>query len=76
MTAPVQLHRPTPVPDVVDLCRGLLERAESGEITGIVVGFALQGRRIATVYKLGDSTFADMNLALDRLKGRMVEGEP
>lgn len=75
MTTPIQLHRPAPVSDVVDLCRGLLQRAEAGEITGIAVGFALRDRSISTVYKLGDATFADMNLAIDRLKGRMVDGQ-
>lgn len=74
MTAPVQLHRPTPVPDVVGCLRDLLRQAEAGELTGVAVGFAKHGRFTGSVYVLGEATTADLYLAVDRLKGRMLDG--
>ena len=74
MTAPIQLHRPAPVSDVVECLRHLLSEAERGELTGIAVGFAKHGRSTGSVYVLGEATTADLYLAVDRLKGRMMDG--
>lgn len=74
MTAPLQLIQPSPVPDVVGCLRHLLAEAERGELTGIAVGFAKHGRSTGSVYVLGEATTADLYLAVDRLKGRMMDG--
>jgi hypothetical protein len=75
MSAPIQLIQPAPVADVVDVLRSLLARAEAGEVTGVAVAFALQGRSVGSVYVLGEAAYADLYLTLDRLKLRLLDGK-
>lgn len=71
----MSLHvlRPEPVPEVVLCLRDLLARAEQGEVIGVVVGVATQGRGTGSAYALGDATIADLYLAVDRAKARLLE---
>lgn len=64
-------RKPKPVPEVVELARQLLERAESGDIRAIGIVSVHAGRATGTAYHLGDA-LAELNLATDWLKQRLL----
>jgi hypothetical protein len=68
-----RLPEPGPVPEVVDTLRDLLARAEAGEIIGIAVGAACNGRADASTYALGEGSIASLVLALERCKVRLMQ---
>lgn len=66
-------RRLDPVPDVVALLEALLEGARAGEIRGIAVAIACDDRHTGSAVEIGDGTIADLYLAIDRVKLRMLD---
>lgn len=64
--------RLTPVPEVVEELRALLARAETGEIRGFVLAGVCDKGETLTVIFHGDGGVAHLNLAVDRLKARLI----
>lgn len=65
--------RSQPHPDVVEVCRDLLRRAEAGEIRGIAYACSCDGRAEGSAYELGDGGVAALHLSLVRLQGRLLD---
>jgi hypothetical protein len=61
-----------PVPGVVGLIEVYLERARAGELRSVAIAGAMTGKTTSSGYELGDEVAADLCLALDRLKLRLV----
>jgi hypothetical protein len=64
--------RAAPVPGVVGLLEVYLERARAGELRSVAIAGAMVGQTTLSGYELGDQVAADLCLALDRLKLRLV----
>lgn len=77
---PTPLHavEVEPVPEVVEILEDLLTRAREGEIIGIAVAAACDQHCTGLTFEIGDSNIADLYLAIERLKLRLLdyEGEP
>ncbi len=58
--------------EVVDALRGLLARAEAGEIQGFAVAAACEGRHTASSFVIGNATIADLYLGIERVKSRLL----
>jgi len=58
--------------DVCACLRDLLERAERGEVIGIMAALALPGNKTATVTMRGGSSDALLLHALERVKFRIM----
>lgn len=69
----IRLIQPSPVPEVVSCLREMLERAERGEVVGVVVAFSTHGRGTGSTYATGDIPIADLYVAVDRLKARLLD---
>lgn len=69
--------QPPPEPGAVELLEDLLEKARRGHITSVAVASGNVGRSMSSTYYLGrGDSRADLNMALDMLKHRLLtEGE-
>ena len=74
MNEPVDLSEVRSQPDIeiVEGLRGLLERAEAGEIRGVAVCFTATGQTAETWWNRGDAHFADLFMAVCALKVSML----
>lgn len=72
--APIRLadRRLEPVPSVVALLEDVLRRARAGEIRGVAIAATCDARCDGSAFDLGDGGVAGLNLAIDRLKGRLL----
>jgi hypothetical protein len=66
------LPAPGPVPEVVALCRELLERAESGDVIGVAIAAAHRGRATGSSYALGEGTVDQLVCGALRLQTRLL----
>ena len=63
------------VPEVVELLREALQRAESGEIIGVGIVVACSRRCGASSYSIGSGNIASLVLACRRLERRLLDHE-
>lgn len=70
-----QIKSAGPVLEVVALLEDLLERARSGEVIGVAVAAACNGRADATVYELGEGSVSSLHLGLCRMQRRLLDIE-
>lgn len=78
MTTPIPLRqiKPGPVPEVVETLEAMLAKAQRGEIIGVGIVAACDGRADATAFAIGEGSIASLVLACERLKLRLLrEGE-
>ena len=68
----VVLNQNAPHPGVVAVLEEALEMARSGEIRGVAIATGRAGRCDGTVYAIGDSDIAILNVAIDRVKLRLL----
>ena len=72
----VELPKPAGVPSVVRLLREVLDRAEQGEVIGVAIATSCSQLCDGSCYEIGEGSIAALNLAIDRLKVRLLkEGE-
>ena len=64
-----------PNQEVVSILERLLDEAMSGNIQGIAVAAGTDSRCTASEFALGDLTVADLYLAIERLKLRLLDHE-
>ena len=58
---------------LVDLLEDLLNKAKSGEVISIAVAMHTKGNCTTTAFELGRGDIAHLNLALDRIKLRLLD---
>jgi len=70
VSAPVSLEaaRLAPDPDVVELCRDLLARVESGEVIGVAVVMLQPGGQTLTGYQTGGDHAALLHYGVSHLQ--------
>ena len=66
------LPAPGPVPKVVELCREMLARAESGDLIGIGIAAAHSGRATGSSYVIGEGTVDQLVCGTLRLQTRLL----
>jgi len=74
--AELKVFNTPPDESLVLLLKKLLEIAESGEMISIAVAMQTKGSCTATAFELGKGDIAHLNLALDRVKLRLLDYEP
>ena len=66
------LPAPGPVPEVVELCREMLARAEAGDLIGIGIAAAHRGRATGSSYVIGEGTVDQLVCGTLRLQTRLL----
>lgn len=66
------LPAPGPVPEVVELCRELLARAESGDVIGVALVTAHRGRATSSSYARGEGSVDQLVVGALRLQTRLL----
>lgn len=69
----VSLHQPQD--DVIAVLREVLARAERGEVRAVAIAVHQSPNETATIYAMGDGDMAHLNLAIDRIKLRLLDIE-
>lgn len=73
---PLREIKPGPVPEVIEALEEALRRAQKGEIIGVGIVSACDGRADGSMFAIGDGDIARLVLACERLKMRLLrEGE-
>ena len=65
-------RRLEPVPEVVAGIANLLDMAKRGEVRGYVIAVSADGGCDGTGYEIGDGTIAQLVLAIERAKLRLL----
>ena len=63
-----------PVPSVVEMFEELLEKAKEGRIRSAAVALGIKGRYTGTAHDCSDGNLADLIMAIERLKLRLLDG--
>lgn len=69
----IEVLKSEPVPDVIEICEDLLERAKAGTMIAIAVAAQSASATTTTVYSIGDGDVAHLICAIERVKLRLLD---